>query len=101
MKKSLTSFALHKTALTIALVAAVASLIFVIPITMMFFLVTALEQGNSEVSMGIGMSITMMVFMPFIYFVFGYISTIIFTAIYNLVAKYTGGIQFSLEDRNS
>ena len=39
--------------------------------------------------------------MPILYLIMGYIMTIVFAAIYNVVAKYTGGITFEVEDRQA
>ncbi|MGQ8366682.1 hypothetical protein [Glaciecola sp. 1036] len=86
MKKTIIAFSPHKTALTVASVLAVLSLIFLIP----SFLFLA--------SVGQGASIGAMLFLgPILYFVFGYISTALGAIIYNKVAKNTGGIQVTIK----
>lgn len=99
MKKSIKSFSKHKTALTTALLLAVFSLIFVIPMSLFFFMAPMTDSGDNSIQMA--MPGAMVVAMPIIYFIFGYLSTLLFTALYNVIAKFTGGITFVLEDTNS
>ena len=96
MTKSIRSFSKHKTALTSAILLAVFSLIFVIPMSLILMTAPMLDAQGNPVQ--IAMSGGMMLAVPFIYFVFGYLSTLVFTAIYNLIARFTGGITFTLED---
>ena len=43
-------------------------------------------------------SIVFMIFLPFLYVAVGFIGGIISAAVYNLVAKWSGGIEFTLVD---
>ena len=90
--KSITYFAPHKTALTVSVLFAIASLIFIIPMAILLSLVTP---------EGAGLPIGMMLAMPIIYFVMGYLSTALMAWIYNKVAKYTGGITVIFAEQNS
>jgi transmembrane protein DUF3566 len=45
-----------------------------------------------------GMGLVMAFIMPFIYAIFGFIFGVIAAAIYNFVARITGGIEFTVED---
>jgi hypothetical protein len=87
--KSITYFAPHKTALTFAVLFAIMSLIFIIPMAILLSLVTP---------EGAGLPIGMMLAMPIIYFVMGYLSTALMAWIYNKVANYTGGITFKISE---
>lgn len=39
-----------------------------------------------------------MLAMPFFYLIFGFVFTVISALVYNLVAKWTGGVEFTVED---
>lgn len=96
MTKSIRSFAKHKTALTAAILLAAFSLVFVIPMSLVLMTAPMVDAQGNPVQMAL--SGGMMLAIPFIYFIFGYLSTLFLTALYNVVAKYTGGITFHLED---
>ncbi|WP_444904943.1 hypothetical protein ACJJIU_09435 [Microbulbifer sp. CnH-101-E] len=99
MNKSIRSFSKHKTALTTALLLALFSLIFVIPMSLVFLTAPMIDAEGNPVKFSIPGA--MVLGMPFIYLIFGYLSTLLFTALYNVVARFTGGITFTLEDANS
>lgn len=97
MPTRITSFAVHKTALTSAILLALFSLIFLLPmILMMQFSPPAVDANGNEIQMGL--PIAMLLFMPILYFIFGYLSTALMAWLYNVVAKKTGGIQVELFD---
>ena len=96
MIKSITYIAPHKTALTAALVLAISSLIFIIPMMIMVgFMPSVDNAGNPIPKQFPGI---MMLAMPFFYFIFGYIFTGLSAFIYNKVAKFTGGIQIETSE---
>lgn len=96
MSKSIISFAPHKTALTISVLFAISSLVFVIPAMIMFSFIPNTDANGNAIQMGPPM--IMFVLMPIFYLIFGYISTLIGAWLYNKVAKFTGGIKVTVVD---
>lgn len=45
-----------------------------------------------------GLGIVMAIFIPIFYGILGFVGGIIFAAIYNLIAKFTGGMKFDVVD---
>ncbi|RUO19134.1 hypothetical protein [Aliidiomarina haloalkalitolerans] len=101
MKKSIKSFSLHKTALTVAVTMAALSLVLVIPMAMIFTLAAIFDSSPGNGMSLLAPSLGMIFAMPILYLIMGYIMTIVFAAIYNVVAKYTGGITFEVGDRQA
>lgn len=97
MMKSITYVNPHKTALTVSLVFAVSSMIFLIPMGILSSFAPPVEDNGAP--FGRGFPIMLMLIMPFFYFVFGYIFTAISCWLYNQVAKYTGGIRLELSEK--
>ncbi|MEY2546628.1 MAG: hypothetical protein QOG48_1745 [Verrucomicrobiota bacterium] len=58
----------------------------------------AANQQQPVPQLFFGMGIAMAFIMPFLYAIFGFIMGVIMAAIYNLVARMTGGIEFTVED---
>ena len=96
MKKAITKLSIHRTALTFALVMALTSLLFLIPMSFTFMNMPAVGPDGAPVKMA--MPIGFMIAMPFLYFILTYIMTAIGSWVYNQAAKFTGGIQFEMED---
>ena len=89
MKKQLISIAPLKAGIVLAALYGILSLIFV-----PFILLSAIFNHTIHFLLIIGMAIILPVF----YSILGFIGGIIATAIYNLVAKFTGGLEFSVQD---
>lgn len=55
--------------------------------------------GDAATGMGLGMlgGIGAVIFLPIMYGVFGFIAGVIGAAIYNLVARYVGGLELEVE----
>ena len=81
-----------QTSLVAALVLLIVSLVFVIP----FGLIAALFSTFDSSSFAIW-SIPLIIVVPVFYGAFGFISTAIVRLVYNLVAKWTGGIEIEIE----
>jgi uncharacterized membrane protein YjjB (DUF3815 family) len=96
VSKSIISFSPHKTALTVSILFAVTSLIFMIPMALMFAAMPGTDVNGNPVDLAF--PLVVVIVMPFFYFVFGYISTVIGALIYNQVAKFTGGIRVEVAD---
>ncbi len=92
--QSITRLSPHRTALTVSVVFAVLSLIFVIPMALIMGMIPTAGPGGQGMGMGFPMGMTLL--MPVFYFIMSYISTALFAMIYNLVARYTGGITFEI-----
>lgn len=94
--KRFTYFAPHKTALTCSIVLAIGSVIFVVPMAVMFTFIPATDHNGHSVDMAF--PIGMVLAMPVFYFVFGYLSTAFFAWCYNKISRFTGGITYETED---
>lgn len=92
MSKSITYIAPHKSALTVALVFSIISLLFVVPMIIMFSFMPATDQDGNPIDSNFPFYI--MIFLPVMYFVMGYLFTGFASFIYNKVAKFTGGITY-------
>jgi hypothetical protein len=81
-----------------------AIMIFIAVLVIIPFGLTGLFSGSNSIGgteaagMGIGMGLGMLILGPLIYGVVGFIGGVISAWIYNLVAKLTGGLEFTLED---
>ena len=96
--RTIKKFSPHKTALTFACVMALSSLLFIIPMSLVFLNAPMTDSSGNAVNAG--MPLGMMIGMPFIYLIMGYIMTIIGAWLYNWVSKYTGGFQFELSEND-
>ncbi len=85
MKQQIARFSPHQNAKVVAVMMAVTSLIFVVPI---FLLASMFGAGQA------GMPIWMIIIFPLIYLVMGYVSVVIGCAIYNVVVPFTGGLEY-------
>jgi uncharacterized membrane protein len=85
MKVRILRFSPHQNAKVIAILMAVSSLIFAVPMMVITGIFAPKEAG---------FPFTMTILIPFFYLIFGYISVAISCLVYNLLAKYTGGIEF-------
>jgi len=81
-----------KTSLVAAIVLLFVSVIFVIPMGIIMALVSAFELSSFAI-----WSIPLIFILPIFYGVFGFISTAIVCLVYNLVAKWTGGVEVETE----
>lgn len=55
------------------------------------------QEGMPMAAMGLTFGIIMSIAMPIFYGIFGFISGLIGAALYNLIAKWVGGIQVEVE----
>lgn len=95
--KSLKYIAPHKTALTMSILFAVSSLIFLIPMYAMFYSVVPTTGPNGE-AVDVTFPMWMLVVLPISYLVIGYLFTGLFAWLYNLTARFTGGITFKVSE---
>jgi glycopeptide antibiotics resistance protein len=90
--KRVKRFGVYQTSKVVAIILFIASLIFLIP----FGLIVGLTFGNHFSGFPFGGGIFMII-LPILYGVFGFITTAIGCLVYNLVAKWTGGIELEFE----
>jgi uncharacterized membrane protein YagU involved in acid resistance len=87
MRKEISHIAVGKTSFFFGLMAFVLSFIFSIPMAIMAFM-----QGDHEGGV-------LLLTLPFIYFVFAYIGWVVWSWVYNLVARSIGGVVLDLKDK--
>ena len=75
------------------------SLIFIPFFLISFVIAAATPHSNSQEMpvLGMGLAVIMCVVMPFFYAAFGFLFGALAALIYNLVARWTGGIEFEVE----
>lgn len=88
MKTRVQRFSPHQNAKVFAVLMAVSSLVFVVPFTLL---------ASAFAPKGSGFPAFIVLLFPVIYLVFGYISVAIGCWVYNLLAKFTGGIEFEAQ----
>jgi Na+(H+)/acetate symporter ActP len=98
MKKRLTNIDPLKLGITLAVIYGVMSLIFIIPFFLIMSLVGAANARTGAQAMPVIFSGVFMIFLPIIYAVLGFIGGLIMAFIYNLVAKWTGGVEFTTQE---
>ncbi|MEO5960680.1 MAG: DUF3566 domain-containing protein [Opitutaceae bacterium] len=98
MKKRLKRLAPLQTGIVLAVLYALLSL-FAVP----FFMLAGAGMAAAAQQSGAQMPFTFLfgvgaLFLPVLYAIFGFIGGVIAAAVYNLVAKWTGGLELTLED---
>lgn len=77
---------------------AVASLVLVVPMFLVMLLASpAVDQYGNPVTF----PKFLVILFPILYLVFGYVTTVIGSAIYNLLFKYIGGFEFEVKDEDA
>lgn len=84
-----------QTSLIAAAILFIVSLIFVIPFGLIMALVSSFEASHFAI-----WSLPLIVVAPVLYGIFGFVSTAIVCLVYNLVAKWTGGVEVEIEEEN-
>ena len=84
-----------QTSLVSSLVLFFVSLLFVIPIALIMGVIGGIAGEEFPAFPFIGAAF--MIFVPFIYAIMGFIMTAISCLIYNMVAKWTGGVEIEIE----
>ncbi|HKI69408.1 MAG TPA: hypothetical protein VKA67_07465 [Verrucomicrobiae bacterium] len=93
MKKQLTYIAPLRAGIVLGVLYGILSLIFV-PIFLIAAVLGSRSGTPAPAIFGVGFAIMM----PVIYAVIGFIGGIIAAALYNLIAKWTGGFEFEVRD---
>jgi hypothetical protein len=97
MKKQITRMSPHQNAKVFAVLMALSSLIFVIPVFLAFSVMPMPADQNGHHA---GPPALMFLLFPLAYLVMGYIMTAIGCALYNFVSRYIGGIEFEVSNDN-
>jgi hypothetical protein len=90
MKHQIARLSPHQNAKVFAVLMAVASLVIVIPMSLIFY---AAGPGKAG-----GMSLLPIVLAPIFYLIGGYVVTVLWCALYNALFKVVGGIEFESVD---
>jgi hypothetical protein len=88
MKQQIARFSPHQNGKVFAVITAIGSVVFMVPF--MLFAFTGAPEGARP-------PFWFVVGMPLMYLVMGYISVAIGCAVYNLLYRYVGGIEFETE----
>ena len=91
-RRRITKIGVLKTSLVAAIILFFVTFIFIIPFVIIMAVVSSFDTSGYAL-----WSIPLVVIAPFLYGIFGFISTAITCLIYNLVAKWTGGIEVEIE----
>jgi len=98
MKKRLTNVNPLKLGITLAMIYGIMSLIIAVPIFLIAMLAGAASAHSGTQALPAIFSGVFVIFLPVIYAVLGFIGGVIAAFIYNMVAKWTGGIEFITEE---
>jgi hypothetical protein len=99
MKRRLTNVSPLKLGITLGVIYGILSLIIVVPLFLIISLVGAATaaKGGGQALPAL-FSGVFIIFLPIIYAVLGFIAGVIMAFVYNLVAKWTGGVEFTTEE---
>jgi hypothetical protein len=99
MKKRLAHVSPLQLGITLGLIYAIISLVIIVPIFLLISLigVTGAARPGGAALPAIFSGIFLL-FLPIIYGVLGFIGGVIMAFVYNLTAKWTGGIEFTTEE---
>ena len=91
MKTRITHLSPHQNGKVVGIVSAIVSLIFFAPLSLLFSLV---GPGQGVEQNPFGSPIMGLVFFPLAYLIAGYLSTVVFCALYNRLIGIIGGFEF-------
>jgi hypothetical protein len=89
MKIQISRLSPHQNAKVLSVLMAVGSLIFVVPMFLLFSLMPVPEGQQRPPAI-------ILLFFPIIYLVMGYVMISIGCALYNIVTRYVGGIEYEV-----
>ncbi|MFC3148473.1 hypothetical protein [Piscinibacterium candidicorallinum] len=95
MKKQIRRLSPHQNGKVAGVLMAVASLVFVIPMSVMFSLFAPSPMPGQ---MHFGPSIGMILLFPVMYLVFGYVMVAVACALYNALFGFLGGFEYESND---
>ena len=98
MKKRLAHVDPLKLGITLGIIYAIVSLVIMVPIFFLISLAGAASTARTGAAMPAIFSGVFLIFLPIIYGVVGFIGGVIMAFVYNLTAKWTGGVEFTTEE---
>jgi hypothetical protein len=98
MKKRLTYISPLKLGIVLGIIYGIMSLIFAVPFFLIFSMIGAASARPGAPALPVIFTGVFVIFLPIIYAVLGFIGGVIAAFIYNLVAKWTGGIEFATQE---
>jgi hypothetical protein len=98
MKKRLAHISPLQLGIVLGILYGLVSLIFLIPMFLIMSMVGAASARSGAQAVPVIFTGVFMIFLPIIYAVVGFIGGVITAFIYNLVAKWTGGIEFTTQE---
>jgi hypothetical protein len=98
MKKRLTYISPLQLGIVLGILYGIVSIVFLIPCFLIMSLVGAASARTGAQAIPVIFTGVFMIFLPVIYAVLGFIGGVITAFIYNLVAKWTGGVEFTTQD---
>jgi len=98
MKKRLTNVSPLKLGITLAVIYGIMSLVFLVPFFLIFSVIGAVGARTGAHALPVIFSGVFVIFLPVIYAALGFIGGVIAAFIYNIVAKWTGGVEFTTEE---
>ena len=96
MKTRITHLSPHQNAKVFAILMALGSLIFIVP---MFLAFSFMPPGMGPHGNQIGPPAAMVLIFPIMYFVMGYIMVAIGCMVYNFMVKFIGGFEFETSEQ--
>jgi hypothetical protein len=98
MKKRLTHVGPVKLGITLAVLYGLLALVVMVPLFLIATVAGAASVRSGTPAFPAVFSGVFILFLPVLYAVMGFIGGVIAAAIYNLVAKWTGGVEFITEE---
>jgi hypothetical protein len=98
MKKRLVNVNPLKLGITLGILYGVMSVIFVIPFFLIVSLIGVASARSGAQALPAMFTGIFVIFLPIIYAVLGFVGGVIAAFLYNLVAKWTGGVEFTTEE---
>jgi len=98
MKAQIIRLSPHQNGKVFAVLMTISAVLMFIPMAAMMFFIGPQVDANDNPG---ELPIVMLAALPVFYLVFGYIFVVIGCAIYNLVFKLIGGIEFELEEQDA
>ena len=98
MKRRLTNVSPLKLGITLAVIYGIMSLVVLVPVFLIMSLVGAAGARTGAQALPVIFTGAFVIFLPIMYAVVGFLGGVIAAFVYNIVAKWTGGIEFTTEE---
>jgi len=97
MKMTIKTLSPHQNGKVVAVLSAVITIPFVLLMAVIATRLPPVDQHGNPVNF----PYFMLIIMPLLYLVFGYLFTALWCAVYNWIVKYTGGLEFETSEENA